>query len=103
MAACCATIAVIAGLFDTSYTITSAIATAVTIVLYGLGLTYGVKKRKGFLLAIIPFSVITIISAFFIKLSNEAGMFLFVSVFIIISITVLIKLLITIHKTWANE
>lgn len=73
-----------------------------TLLLYGLGVWYGLKTRGLFYLSIIPFSVVTIISAFLLHLSDDAGMLLTIGLFIIISITFLIKLLTKLQKKWAR-
>jgi uncharacterized membrane protein len=74
----------------------------ITSILYALGIKYGLKGKSGFYLSIIPFSIIVIISAFLIKLSDDAGMFFIISLFIIASVTFVIKNLINLQKKWIN-
>jgi len=74
----------------------------ITSVLYGIGIKYGLKVKSSFYLSIIPFSIIIIISAFLINISSEAGMFLIISLFVIVSVTILIKNLIDLQKKWIN-
>lgn len=95
------TIGIATGIFDeiqTSFFILSII----TAILYGVGIRYGLKVKSGFYLSIIPFSVIIIITALFLKLSNEAGMFFFISFFVIGSVTIVIKNLISLQKKWIS-
>ena len=74
----------------------------ITSILYSIGIKYGLKVKSGFYLSIIPFSIIVIISAFLIKLSDDAGMFFFISLFVIASVTLVIKKLIDLQKKWIN-
>ncbi len=73
-----------------------------SVILYILGVKYSLKIKRTFYLSIIAFSVITIITAFFVKISNDFGMFLFISLFLIASVTFVIKTLINLQKKWAN-
>ncbi len=75
---------------------------AVTSVLYYIGIMYGLKVKSSFYLSIIPLSIIIIISAFLIKISSDAAMLLFVSIFVIASVTFVIKNLIKLQKKWMN-
>ena len=78
------------------------ILVTLTIVCYGLGIKYALKERLGFYLAIIPFSIIIIISTLFIKISDDASTFFLISLFIIASVTLVIKNLINLQKKWTN-
>jgi uncharacterized membrane protein len=71
-------------------------------IFYIIGIFYGLKVKSGFYLSIIPFSLILIISAIFIKLSDDAGMFFGISLFVVISVTLVIKNLINLQKKWTN-
>lgn len=71
--------------------------------LYVTGVWHGLKTKSSFYIAIIGFSLIVIFSAFLIKLSDGAGMFLIVSLFIMASVTSLILLLINLHKKWNRQ
>jgi hypothetical protein len=75
----------------------------VTAIVFSLGIWHGLKTKSGFYLSIIPFSLIIIVSALLIKISDGEMMFLLVSLFIIGSVTLTIKNLIDIQKKWANE
>jgi len=70
---------------------------------YTAGFFYGLQRKSLFYLALIAFSVIIILSFFFIKLSDGAGMFLFTSLFVIACVTILIKKLIDTQKKWSLE
>lgn len=97
-----ATLGMITGIFDERSPAFIILILAV-ILLYATGILYGIQQKSLFYLAIIPFSIIVIIAALFIKLSDDAGMFLFTSLFIIGSVTFLIKKLIDKQKQWAHE
>jgi uncharacterized membrane protein len=71
-------------------------------ILYILGVKYSLKIKRAFYLSIIAFSVISIITAFFVKISNDFGMFLFISLFLITSVTFVIKTLINLQKEWTK-
>ena len=95
------TIGICFGIFD-KLEVTFMVLLIATTLLYLLGIKYGLKVKSGFYLSIISFSVIITITTFFIKLSNDAGMFLFISLFIVASVTYVIKTLISLQKKWKN-
>ncbi|MCH5689635.1 DUF2157 domain-containing protein [Niabella sp. W65] len=53
------------------------------LVAFASGIWYGLKYRKLFYLSIIPLSIIIILSAFFLRMSDDGSMLLFVCMFII--------------------
>lgn len=65
---------------------------------YTAGLVYAVRTKSVFYMAIIPFSLIVISTAILIKISHEAAMFFVISLFVIISVTILIRFLIHFQK-----
>ena len=76
-----------------------------TLLLYILGIYYGLKQKSTFYIAIIPLSIITIISAWlldFVKF-REFTMLLFIGLIVVVSVTILIKLLMNLQKQWNNE
>jgi len=73
------------------------------ILLYTAGLKFGLNEKSRFYLSIIPFSVIIMIISLLIKISDEKAMLLFISVFVIASVTLVIKFLIDIQKKWDHE
>lgn len=70
---------------------------------YATGIWYGLHQHSIFYLSIIPVSLIIIGSAWFLEMSNDAGSFLFISLFIIGSATLTIKYLLDLQKKWAHE
>ena len=97
-----ATIGVVIGIFD-KHQVTFPILISITAIAFALGIWHGLKTKSGFYLSVIPFSLIIIVSAFLIKISDGEMMFLLVSLFIIASVTLTIKNLIDIQKKWTNE
>ncbi len=95
------TIGIILGIFDNQQTFLWVLL-PLSMLVYGAGLVYSIKTKNGFYLSIIPFSIILIISASLLKISDDAAMFFVVSIFIIGSVTLLIKGLLDIHKKWNN-
>jgi uncharacterized membrane protein len=70
-----------------------------TAISYSMGLYYGQKQKNGFYLSVIPLSIIILISAFLIDITEgKGGMLLLISLFIIISVTFVIKNLINLQK-----
>lgn len=97
-----ATIGIIIGIFN-KYQLAFPILILITSIVFALGIRYGLKSKSGFYLSIISFSLIVIISALLVKISDGEMMFLLVSLFIIASVTLVIKSLINIQKKWINE
>ncbi|MCX8531880.1 DUF2157 domain-containing protein [Chryseobacterium luquanense] len=77
--------------------------TALVLITYALGIWHGFKSKSVFYLALISFSIISIVSSWILNFSNDGGMFLFVSLFVIASITMVIMTLINLQKKWKNE
>jgi uncharacterized membrane protein len=75
----------------------------ITGISYVFGLKHGLQTKNGFYLSVIPFSLIIIASAVFINISNNELMFLFISMFIIVSVTFTILNLINYQKKWNHE
>jgi uncharacterized membrane protein len=71
-------------------------------VCYTGGMFYGFMAKSEFYLGIIPFSLVIIISSLLLKISDEVGMFLLTSIFIMGSVTLIIKFLLDTHKKWKN-
>jgi uncharacterized membrane protein len=97
-----ATFGMIVGIMD-DFQIAFPFLVALTVIVFSVGILYGLKSKSGFYLSVIPFSVIIIISSLFLKISEGGGMFLIVSLFIVISITLVIMNLISLQKKWKNE
>ena len=73
------------------------------IILFGLGIWQSLKEKNGFYLAVIPLSIIIIVSTLLFEILQEDASFLLVSLFIITSITLVIWNLISLQKKWKNE
>ncbi|KUJ50648.1 DUF2157 domain-containing protein [Chryseobacterium sp. JAH] len=74
-----------------------------SLIVFGLGIWHSLKKKNGFYLAVIPLSLIIIISALIFEISDNEASFLLVSLFTIVSITLVIWNLINFQKKWKNE
>lgn len=96
------TIGIVIGIFD-NYQTAFPILILITTIAFALGIWHGLKIKSVFNLSVIPFSLIIIVSALLIKISDGEIMFLLVSLFIVASITLTIKNLIDIQKKWTNE
>ncbi len=75
----------------------------IALILYIAGYRCGSRNKKGIFLAIIPLSVVVILSAVLVKISDTGGMFLVISLLVIISVTLIVKNLIHHQKEWNNE
>lgn len=73
-----------------------------TAIVFGLAVLYSLKIKSIFYISIIAFSLIVIISAFLTNLTDEYFMFLFVTLFIVASVTLVIKNLMDLQKKWSN-
>ena len=111
-----ATIGIILGIFDhywdsKNWHMDDSFLTFLTLVLltaivFTLGILHSIKIKSGFYFAIIPFSVIIIVSALLVDVFDSKYLemiFLLISIFIISGVTLTIKNLIRIQKKWANE
>ena len=95
------TIGICNGIFDSQNNLFLVLVFC-TVILFGVGIKYGLKIKSGFYLSIIPFSIIVIISTLFVKISDDASMFFIISLFVIVSVTVVIKTLINLQKKWIS-
>lgn len=98
-----ATIGMIGGIFSLGLDAAFYLLLPAVVVLYAAGILYGIRQKSLFYLSTICFSIIIILSACFLKLSDEAGMLLFTALFILGSVTFLIKKLVDLQKQWAHE
>lgn len=96
-----ATIGIIVGIFG-EYQLVFPIFILIAAAVYALGIWYGLKTKSVFYIAVIPFSLIIIGSGLLIKISDGEMMLLLVSLFIITSVTLVIKELIAIQKKWTD-
>ncbi|MGN0021632.1 MAG: DUF2157 domain-containing protein [Sphingobacterium hotanense] len=74
-----------------------------TIAFYGLGIGYGIKQRSIFYLSAIPLSIIIILTGLILEISNWKDSYLFVSLFIIASISLVVYNLIHMLKKKRHE
>ncbi|MBO6185032.1 MAG: DUF2157 domain-containing protein [Chryseobacterium sp.] len=81
----------------------SILFTMLVLTAYALGIWHGLHSKSIFYLSVIAFSIIYISTAMLTNISNDAGMFLFVSLFVIASVTAVIITLINLQKKWKNE
>lgn len=95
------TTGIIIGVFDSYQPFLMPLILA-TVLVYAGGIVYGFQAKSGFYLSVIPFSIIIIITAILIRISNDAAMFFVISFFVIGSVTMVIKKLISLQKKWIN-
>ncbi len=93
------TIGITIGIFDKQQ-ISFIVLLLITTFLYIMGIAYGLKEKKGFYISLIPASIIFIVSALLIKISDGASMFFVICLFIIGSVSLLIKALLDLQKKW---
>lgn len=96
-----ATIGTIVGIFE-EYHAPFPLLILIALTVFALGIRHGLKTRNGFYLSVIPFSLVIIISALLIKISDGETMFLLIALFIIGSVTLIIKNLIALQRKWTN-
>lgn len=97
-----ATMGIIVGFFS-DIEVAFLVLVVMTLGLYALGIWYGLQSKSGFYLSVIPFSLIIMVSARLFKISTGEMMFLGVGLFIVASVTLVIKNLINLQKKWTNE
>lgn len=97
-----ATLGIVIGIFD-QVQYEFLVLIFFTVLVYLIGISYGLKEQKIFYLSLIPLSVIIIFSAFLIKSSSNEAMFLFTCLFIIGSVTLVVKYILRLQKKWNNE
>jgi hypothetical protein len=99
-----ATIGIIFGIFDNDErNVAFSALILITAITFALGIWHGLKTKSGFYFSVIPFSLIVIVSALLVRISDGEMMFLLVSVFIVVAVTLTIKILINLQKKWKNE
>ncbi|KGE13492.1 DUF2157 domain-containing protein [Sphingobacterium deserti] len=93
-----ATIGAIEGIFDHDHVYLTLLS-AIIGMLYTVGIRYAITRKNGFYLAVFSFSLVVIVSALFVRLIEDITLYLFVSVFIILSVTFIVNNLIKLQKT----
>ncbi len=96
----CATVGIILGIFDED---NYAVLAIITLIAFATGIMYGLKTKRSFYLAVIPLSVIIIISSLIIRNADGLEVLLALGLFIVISITIVIKFIMVLQKKWRNE
>lgn len=103
VAVCFSTLGIVNGVFGKRQ-VPFYVLITITSLLYSIGIMYGKKLKSNFYLSVIPFSIIIIITAFLIDaflvdefFFNEI-ILLFISLFVIVSVTLVIKNLINLQK-----
>ncbi|MFC3755573.1 DUF2157 domain-containing protein [Chryseobacterium tructae] len=74
-----------------------------SIIVYALGIWYGLKTKNSFYFAIIPLSLVIIACSLLFRIGENEGIFLLVFLFVVVSITLIIKNLMNLQKKWKNE
>lgn len=90
------------GLFE-EQVISSIVLLIITAVLYTIAIKQSLQQKHIFYLVIVPFSIIIIICALLIKLSKGSEFLIVIAAFIIVSITLGTRKIISLQKKWANE
>jgi uncharacterized membrane protein len=101
-AVACATTGLTTGIFDDAG-LPFSMLLILTAAAYAWGIHYGLRQKRAFYISITSLSIVAIISAFMMKVGSDAGMFLLTFVFIVVSITFIIRKLIWLQKKWAGE
>lgn len=102
----CSTSGICIGISDShryGFSLPLLVLIAITTLLYGGGIFYGLKTKNSFYLSTIPFSLIIIITTFLIELFDNEAMYLFITLFLVGSVTFVIKNLLNLQKKWINE
>lgn len=108
-AATCITISITTGIVSHYNRDLSMLWVALTaaFAVYGLAFTYSLRQRSLYFLCIMPVSIIIIINAWILNAfeNDQSGtVFFLVSLFVVISITITVRALLTLNKNWhANE
>jgi uncharacterized membrane protein len=96
-----ASIGIAESIFD-KFNLSSGYLILVTVLIYTIGLFHTFKQKNLVFLAVIPFSLIFILSALWIKLLPKEWVYLVNAVFITIGSGYLIKYLIVFQKKWKD-
>lgn len=74
-----------------------------SIIAYAAGIWYGLKTKNSLYFAIIPLSIVIIISFLLFSMIDTEAIYLLVFLFIVVSITLIIKNLMNLQKKWKND
>lgn len=95
------TMGIVMGIFESSQG-TFGILFLLTSILYGVGIWHGLKQKNVFYISIIAFSCIVISCALLVRITSSEGMIFFIGLFVIASVSMVIKTLIELQKKWRN-
>lgn len=95
------TMSMIVAMYD-NFRVDYGLCFMLTAVTYSAGIWYGLRTRDLFYLSVIPFSIIIVVAAGIVRLAGSDPMviFLVASLFVIGSITLLIRNIIHINRRW---
>lgn len=96
----CATAGIIFGIFDEDNFTVLAI---ITLIAFTAGILYGLKTKRTFYFTVIPLSIIIMITALIIRVADSFEVLLGVGLFVVISITIVIKFIMGLQKKWRND
>lgn len=92
-----ATMGIGSGIFD-DYPSEMLVLVIGGIIVYTIAIRNGIKEKNGFYLSVFPFSIIIIITTLLASVMDDIGMLLVISLFVITSVTLVIKNLINLNK-----
>ncbi|UZJ66234.1 DUF2157 domain-containing protein [Sphingobacterium sp. KU25419] len=74
-----------------------------TLVFYAYCMKYAQRNKSTFFIGTIGFSLLIIVNSILIHIFKEDFIFFFISIFVIITVTALIKFLLNLQRKWTNE
>lgn len=98
-----ATFGLCGAIVDNYYQESNTVIIILSILIYALGIWFGIKEKEIFYIAIIPTSLIIVISTFIFSTSTDSEAFFSVGIFIIASITFMVKVILNLQKKWKHE
>lgn len=98
-----ATSVVVASIFFSENISDSGLRFLETILLIALGIWYGIRIKKILYIVLSALSLITIFSAYLLSLSQDIFLFFLIFLFVLGSVTVVVKFLLDLQKRWNDE
>ncbi|UIR55036.1 DUF2157 domain-containing protein [Sphingobacterium sp. SRCM116780] len=89
-------------IFD-DYTISGILLIIGTLCYYLYAIKYALSNKSIFLIASVSFSVMIIFCALLIKAFEDEAVLFIISLFVLVAVTAIIKLLLNLQKKWNNE
>ncbi len=96
------TIGIVIGIFD-KFEVSFLFLILLVASAYALGIYFGYSAKRIFFLSIIPFSILIIVSAFLGKLADDGKILFVIAILVIGTVTMLLRALISLQKSWTNE